>query len=328
MHLRLLFFCVAVADFLQQYISHTLPFNDQIVGAAILQTTTRLGIPLGIGITTVIWSWSDPSPADPLTNFDIYSLDDLQAPYIHVFIATLAFAAFAVLLAPFTHIGKLGLPSTATNSSLPQADSGLKNINHDGPGDFSSMHGPRNQTKLTRLPSANRGNRLSQLFKIQPRRSSLQVGGTGSKNALHRSSAGANSFHLPGIAGFRASGDASGLGLGFSPDDDIKSQRTSTASSAMAGRVIWLVCEDCGASKRIVEPVGDPGKYFYDDDAICDGEDKTVKSGLARPLTPSPPSSVYPDTDASVADVGVVVDKRRFALVNAPMKRVMEVHEE
>lgn len=38
----------------------------------------------------------------------------------------------------------------------------------------------------------------------------------------------------------------------------------SHRSSATVDRVIWLVCEDCGASKRIVEQVGDPVRYFYD----------------------------------------------------------------
>lgn len=38
------------------------------------------------------------------------------------------------------------------------------------------------------------------------------------------------------------------------------SQQSSTAGD----RVIWLVCEECGASKRMVEQVGDPARYFYD----------------------------------------------------------------
>ncbi|OIW23658.1 MFS general substrate transporter [Coniochaeta ligniaria NRRL 30616] len=38
----------------------------------------------------------------------------------------------------------------------------------------------------------------------------------------------------------------------------------SHRSSATGDRVIWLVCEDCGASKRMVEQVGDPVRYFYD----------------------------------------------------------------
>ncbi|KAH8911873.1 MFS general substrate transporter [Coniochaeta sp. PMI_546] len=38
----------------------------------------------------------------------------------------------------------------------------------------------------------------------------------------------------------------------------------SHRSSATTDRVIWLVCEDCGASKRMVEQAGDPVRYFYD----------------------------------------------------------------
>jgi MFS family permease len=37
----------------------------------------------------------------------------------------------------------------------------------------------------------------------------------------------------------------------------------SQRSSATGDRVIWLVCEDCGASKRMVQQVGDPVRYFY-----------------------------------------------------------------
>lgn len=187
------------------------------------------------------------------------------------------------------------------------------------------MRGTRIQKNLTSLSSG--GIRMSQLFKIQPRKSSLRVGDIDSKNVWQRSSAGGNAFHLPRISGLRASEDASGLGLVLNSDHEAKSQRTSTATSAMAKRVIWLVCEDCGASKRIVEPVGDPGMYFYDGDEIRDGEDKTVKVGLKRPASPSTQSSVDAGMDASIADVGLVVDKRRFALVNAEVAGVVEIHE-
>lgn len=307
-----------------------LPLDDQIVGAAILQTVTRLGIPLGMSITTVIWSSHNQTPKDPATNLDSNSLTGFQLPYVHVFIATIAFAAAAVTLAPFTRLGKVGVPFTATNTSLARTDSGLKNIHYDGPGECSTTLVYRNQPNLTTLPSSRLGNPISPSIEIQPRKSSLQA--TTFNNPWWRSSADDNPFRLPRISGSRASGEASGLGLDFTLDDHPKLQRTSRA--AMAERVIWLVCEDCGASKRIVEPVGDPERYFYVGDSIC-GRDqdsglREANSRKGMSATPPSPSSDYYQLDASVADVGVVVDRRRFALVNGPrpIECVMKTDEE
>lgn len=223
----------------QQSIVHVLPLTDQIVGAAILQIATRLGIPLGMGITTVIWS----TP---------------EHPYPKTFIATISFAAIALLVSPFARIEKLGIASTATlpsssddlgrlpplfrhsNASLSLTDSIFKNLNCDGPGYI-------------------KGKRLSQL--IQPRSSSLPGVRPWRKRVSERAS---SSFRLPQLAGSRISG----LGVGFSDEtmDNCRrlSQIPQRISTAMAARVIWLVCEDYGSSKRIVEFVGDPDRYFYD----------------------------------------------------------------
>ena len=43
-------------------------------------------------------------------------------------------------------------------------------------------------------------------------------------------------------------------------------QPNSHRNSKLTERIIWLVCEDCGSSKRIVESVGDPERYFYDNE--------------------------------------------------------------
>lgn len=273
-----------------------------------------------MGITTVIWSSSNQAPKDPVTNFNISSFTALHLPYTHVFIATMCFAAVSVMLAPFCRLGKLGVASAATDTSqsLLRTDSGFKTINHDGPGDCSAAVGCQNQPNPTTLLSSRLGNRTSQSIDIQPRKSSLQA--TTFKNPWRRSSAIGNPFRLPRISGSRASGEASGLGLNFTLDNDTKSQQITAA--AMAQRVIWLVCEDCGASKRIVEPVGDPERYFYDGDSICDGnwdsEGKKANAKRVMSVVPPSPSSEYQELDASVADIGVVVDRRRFALVNSP----------
>lgn len=305
----------------QQYIEQILPFDDQMVGAAILQIITRLAIPLGIGITSAIWSSRFPTPKNAVTNLNVDPVTALQLPYLHVFIATLCFAIVAIIVAPFARLGKLGVTSTATDHSLPQMDTVLKTLDLDGGGDREYLAPEKDKTgpQMTALTR----------YKVQPRNSSLL--GTRFNN-LRRTSTGGHSFGLPRIIGFRASGDTSGLGLaiGISDDeDDTNSQRTSTA--AMTERVIWLVCEDCGASKRIVEPVGDPERHFYDsneEDEI--GVNKVVEEMvMMTPPTPSSKySSVYNELEASVADVGFVMGRRRFALVNRPDPRLGSFAEE
>lgn len=218
---------------------------------------------MGMGITTAIWGSYSPAPKEAFSPSDERSLTLLHKAYSLVFVATLCFSVAALLVSPFACVGKLGVASTASDRSIPQTDSGLRNINHDGPNDVSD------EGRFVGSPWAKKR---------------VSLGGVSFKKDWRRSSAGGNSsFRLSRMPGSRASADASEVGLGLrSADDDGKSQRDSMA---MAGRVIWLVCEDCGSSKRMVEPVGDPERYFYDG-ATYDGK---------RPSTPLSPTSEYDD---------------------------------
>ncbi|ROV91352.1 hypothetical protein VMCG_09694 [Cytospora schulzeri] len=265
-----------------QFIIRVLPLADQIVGASILQIVTRLGIPLGMGITTAIWSSTEYS-------------------YTNTFIATIAFAAIALIVSPFARIGRLGIASTASipsssgnlgrlptlfrhsDTSLSLTDSIFKNLNHDGPAHV-------------------KGKRFSQL--IQPRSSSLPGVRAWKKRSSKRAS---SSFHLPQIPGSRISG--AGVGVPDETMDECRrlSQTPQRTSTAMASRVIWLVCEDCGSSKRIVESVGDPDRYFYDASGVEDG-------AFAEPKKARPRSSVC----QNVEDEGAAVSKRRFSLLKGP----------
>ncbi|KAF2965693.1 hypothetical protein GQX73_g7888 [Xylaria multiplex] len=81
------------------HILSSLPPEHHSIGASLLQTTSRLGVPLGLAITTSIWSsydgnadWSQPELA-----------------YTHTFISTTAFSALSLLLVPFIRIGKQGV---------------------------------------------------------------------------------------------------------------------------------------------------------------------------------------------------------------------------
>lgn len=255
-----------------------------------------------------------------MTSLEPVSGATAQLPYTNVFIATLSFAAVAVVFAPFARLGKLGVASTATELSLPLVDTSVKSLSLDGGVNLDGIPQENDSVKQE--------NNSKRIF-IQPRGSSLL--GTSIHNEWQRTSKGAASFQLPRIVGSRPSADASGFDpcLGNSDDEDTKLQRISTA--AMTERVIWLVCEDCGASKRIVEPVGDPERYFYDSDEGRDsGYQNNTLNRVITPLTPSSKySSVYHEQEASVAEVGVVVDCRRFALVNGPdpMATLDEEHE-
>lgn len=282
---------------------HALPLGDQVRSAAILQIVSRLGIPLGIGLTTVIWASLDPSLKDAATTLDNNSLAATQRAYSSVFVATLCFSTGALLASPFACVGKLGIASTASDPSIPHISSDLEDANKDGPGDAYP------DGRRVRAPLALK--RISQL--IQPRSSSLA--NASFKNAWRRSSAANSSFHLPLIPASGASGDGCDLelGLGLTSYDGQKSQRTSMA---MAERVIWLVCEDCGASKRIVEPVGDPERYFYDGD-ICDRESGNSGSGTEASKQSGAPFSAGSEYHKSSADGDVPVNPRRFALVKS-----------
>lgn len=257
-----------------------------------------------MGITTAIWGSYSPAAKEAFSPSDDRSLTFLHKAYSLVFVATLCFSVAALLVSPFACVGKLGVASTASDRSIPQMDSGLRNINHDGPNDVSD------EGRCVGSPWAKK--RVSQL--VRPRTSS--IGGASFKKGWRRSSAGANSsFRLSRMPGTRASADTSevGVGLGLrSPDDDGKSQRDSMA---MAGRVIWLVCEDCGSSKRMVEPVGDPERYFYDG-ATYDGNQSEGVTRPARapkrPSTPLSPTSEYDEVEKGAAAAS---GGRRFVLV-------------
>ncbi|ROV99571.1 hypothetical protein VPNG_07726 [Cytospora leucostoma] len=271
-----------------QFIANVLPLTDQIAGAAILQIVTRLGIPLGMGITTVIWSSTEPS-------------------YTTAFSATAVFAAIALVVSPFARVGKLGIASTASLSShsaytghLPTlvrqpltsvipTNSGLQNLNHDGP---------------THTKTNMKDKRLSQL--IQPRSSSL-AGVKAWKNRLSRGAS--SSIHLPLVSGNRNSAIAVGLSKDLKDESRRLSQQPQRTSTAMAARVIWLVCEECGSSKRIVEAIGDPDKYFYDASWV----DDCVVTELNED---DPSASVSRKDDGN----GTSADKRRFSLLRGPIQ--------
>ncbi|KAI0179246.1 MFS general substrate transporter [Hypoxylon sp. FL1284] len=80
------------------YILSSLPLKHHSTGASLLQTASRLAVPLGMGITTSIWSSYD--------GIKVGTYPELA--YTNTFMATTAFAGLSLLLVPFIRIGRQG----------------------------------------------------------------------------------------------------------------------------------------------------------------------------------------------------------------------------
>ncbi|KAK7951630.1 uncharacterized protein PG986_007358 [Apiospora aurea] len=80
------------------FILSSLPLRHHAIGGSLLQTTARLGVPLGLAITTAVWSSFDGKGG----------LLHRELAYSKVFITTTAFSGFSLLIAPFIRIGKQG----------------------------------------------------------------------------------------------------------------------------------------------------------------------------------------------------------------------------
>ncbi|KAK6841749.1 hypothetical protein PG987_002609 [Apiospora arundinis] len=80
------------------FILSSLPLKHHSIGGSLLQTTARLGIPLGLAITTAVWSSFNEKGG----------IFHPELPYSKVFVTTTAFAGFSLLIAPLIRIGKQG----------------------------------------------------------------------------------------------------------------------------------------------------------------------------------------------------------------------------
>ncbi|KAH8161862.1 hypothetical protein CIB48_g6384 [Xylaria polymorpha] len=210
---------------------HTIPEHHSI-GASLLQTTSRLGVPLGLAVTTSIWSsfdgkadWSQPELA-----------------YTHTFIATTAFASLSLLLVPFIRIGKQGH---------------IRRLNTD-----------------PEVEAANHVKRRSLLLSASSLRPT-ESDKSSTKDAEHRpskrwspvgsvvpSTTGRRSTRAPSIS------SQSSMGMDTSRSESI-AKTAIRRGRCSSEKVVWIVCEECGTSKRQRESsshtvVGDPTRYFND----------------------------------------------------------------
>ncbi|KAI0383239.1 MFS general substrate transporter [Hypomontagnella monticulosa] len=208
------------------YILSSLPLNQHSIGASLLQTTTRLGVPLGMGITTAIWSSFDGG------QFATYP----ELAYTNTFIATTAFAGISLSLVPFIRIGRQGhsrhIPpehsddDAKTSPPIPQPPPTPPQSLQNGNGNRPSKRWSRVDTLATSITSERQH--------------------TAAPSVSSQSS--------------RPSGDT--------PRTNSTARTTIRRGRSPSERVVWIVCEECGTSKRHTQkrnaPLGDPARYFND----------------------------------------------------------------
>jgi len=148
-----------------------------------------------------------------------------EVPYTNVFYTTLSLSVLALILVPFLQFDR---PSPRGGKIPLSMIVNVDPYEDAGYRDF-----------VDNLPS----------FSIQPRKSSLYA------NQPKPTTAPDHHPPIPTHAEAAA---------GPSNSQAAAAAASQRSSSATGDRVIWLVCEDCGASKRMVEQVGDPVRYFYE----------------------------------------------------------------
>ncbi|KAI1845126.1 hypothetical protein JX266_008673 [Neoarthrinium moseri] len=191
------------------YTLAALPLEHHSIGASLLQTTTRLGVPLGMAVTTAVWS-----------SFSNKGLD-ASIPYSRTFVTTAAFASFSLLLAPFIRIGRQG----HSHSRELETQKVKK--------DEQDERRPSKRWSIVESIS-NKSSVTSPKAEYQVRSSSVNSETSTLPSSIER--------------------------------DRNSSRDASQSDFSQKPKIVWVVCEQCNASKRVTEPIGDPAKYFDD---IC-----------------------------------------------------------
>ncbi|KAI0389839.1 major facilitator superfamily domain-containing protein [Xylariaceae sp. FL0594] len=216
------------------YILSCLPPQNHSSGASLLLTTSRLGVPLGLAITTAIWSsydgkadWAQPELA-----------------YTHTFIATAAIASLSLFLVPFIRIGKQGLPAKRPATDV-EADHTVQAKQRSLLLSASTLSAP---------PESDNSSVKDGVYRPSKRWS--PVGSV-----------------VPSPAGGRST-RAHSISSQSSPGMDTSKSESVARTAVFRGRcssekVVWIVCEECGTSRRQRESsshtvVGDPTRYFND----------------------------------------------------------------
>ncbi|KAI1806109.1 MFS general substrate transporter [Daldinia bambusicola] len=207
------------------YILSSLPLEHHSVGASLLQTTSRLGVPLGMGITTAIWS-----------SYDGEQNTNPQLAYTNTFVATTAFAGISLILVPFIRIGRQGLSRCGL---LESKNDELK---------------PRTSVPQQPPPSPPRNPRTDNGHRPSKRWSPVDTLAASVTSERQHTAAPSVSSQSS-----RRSEDTS--------NTNKTARTTIRRGCSPSERVVWVVCEECGTTKRHNQPrttVGDPARYFND----------------------------------------------------------------
>ncbi|KAI1762879.1 MFS general substrate transporter [Hypoxylon sp. FL1150] len=204
------------------YILSSLPLNHHSTGASLLQTASRLAVPLGMGITTAIWSSYDDGMG---------LKEPPEVAYTNTFMATTAFAGLSLVLAPFIRIGRQGAPRHDTSK----------------PDDSNS----KQSTSPHRPPSPQHTEKEKRPSKRWSPVDTLAASVTSDKQ--HKLAPSMSS--------------QSSLRSTDTPRTSTTARTTIRHGRSHSERVVWVVCEECGTSKRHTKQqsvVGDPARYFND----------------------------------------------------------------
>lgn len=181
-----------------------------------------------MGVTTAIWS-----------SYDEVRLDDYpELPYTNTFITTTAFAGVSLLLVPFLRIGRQGhlkreaSASEHRNRNAKPTTPTLPRLPPTPPRHFHHEHGHRPSKRWSPVDTV----------------ATSIVG-----ERKHTAAASVSSQSS------RKSADT--------PKTSSSARTTIRRGRSPSERVVWIVCEECGTSKRHTQPrgpIGDPARYFND----------------------------------------------------------------
>ncbi|KAI1484762.1 major facilitator superfamily domain-containing protein [Biscogniauxia mediterranea] len=227
------------------FILSSLPLKHHSIGASLLQTTGRLGVPLGMAVTTAVWSSYDG-------NGDVASL---ELAYTNTFITTTAFSGLSLLLVPFIRIGKQGVIRLEAPDPEKSKPCMLLSPPRPPPPP-AAREDEKDKEKSQEKEKENRpSKRWSPMVTLTPSM-------TGERP--------------PTVA-------ASVSSLSSQRTMDTHRTDTTARTTIQRGRspsekVVWVVCEECGTSKRHTESahsvLGDPTRYF--NDPACGGSDASL----------------------------------------------------
>ncbi|KAI0472853.1 major facilitator superfamily domain-containing protein [Xylariaceae sp. FL0804] len=261
------------------YILSTLPLKHHAIGASLLQTTSRLAVPLGMAVTTAVWSSYE----------GIGGTARPELAYTNTFIVTTAFSTVSLVLVPFIHINKQGDPYVEETDS-----------------EASSLVGPtRSLCQLSILaPSSPFLTPYRDIDKMREK----GIGRDEEWEKEHENRPSKRWSPMGTVVASSTSGRTSTVAPSVSSESPRRSKDTHrTESTARATvqrgrgpseRVVWVVCEECGTSKRHPETthpvVGDPAQYF--NDPACGGQatatrdhqsHQLVRRNHSRPIHPA-----------------------------------------